>query len=263
MKATLLIFSILVALYSTVVLLAYVSQRRLQYFPEALDPDGKGTRLLKPWQESNDNFLGYVYEPEKIVEVLIHFHGNGGAAIAHEWMAEIVRGHSVALVLAEYPGYGAKEGIPSEAKIFEAAEHIYNKAKERWQVPIRLSGESLGTAVATYLASRYPVTRIALISAFPSTVEVAKKVYWYLPVALLMKDRFESAQYLSQVQVPLYSIHASDDTMVAASMGKKLFDGYPGKEKKITLLKGYDHNTIPEGLLNDAEAKAFRDFLRD
>ena len=80
-------------------------------------------------------------------------------------------------------------------------------------------------------------------AAFTSTVDVAKSVYWWLPVDLLMKDRFETTKIIDQVNVPLLVIHGEKDEITSVEQGKKLFDK-ANQPKSLKVIRDGTHNGI-------------------
>jgi len=246
--------------YGTLLTCVYRFQRRLQYFPTHRDAEGRGSSLFSPWKSSSGKFLGYMRKPSGLSRgAILFFHGNGGEAIDREWLAELVL-PSYHLFLAEYPGYGANPGEATEAAIFQFAETQLSAVHEVSQLPITLVGESLGTGVASYVASQPFVVKLILISPFTSALDVARLAYPFLPVSLLMKDRFESSRYLAPVKVPLMVIHGTNDDVVPISLGRELFEKFAGP-KRLLEIPGASHNDMVYYLLRGQAMAAFRDFL--
>lgn len=236
-------------------------QRSLIYFPSHEDELGKGTGEFRPLQDKGGQFLGYVRTADNTERIVIFFHGNGGEALHRQWIGLILPEETVTVVLAEYPGYGALSGSPSEATIRSAALHVFDTVRVSWDGPITVLGESLGTAVASYVAAHRPIDRLALISPFTSLIAAARHHFPYLPVGLMLRDRFASDELLSQVQVPLHIIHGTDDMVVPFALGRQLFEDYPGDDKTFTELTGVDHNDIVMPIVKSPHAAAFRAFM--
>jgi pimeloyl-ACP methyl ester carboxylesterase len=162
----------------------------------------------------------------------------------------------------EYPGYGPCKGEASEATLFERADLALKEIQSLSQKPIILLGESLGSGPASYLASKNPSnTKLALVSPFTSAVELASERFPYLPVKWMMKDRYENQRHLRSSKIPLHVVHATLDTTIPLDMGKKLFEGYQGPTKAMTIIPGYDHSNIPAALVDSPLAEDFRNFI--
>lgn len=258
MKITLIIIGVLAA-----ALLAglFIMQRQMIYYPTHEDRDGRGDGIFKALRDSRSQLVGYVREAATPSSVVIFFHGNGGEAIHRAWIGQALPEDSVTVVLAEYPGYGAHAGEPSEVAIESAAVNLIDLVKSKWPVPLTVVGESLGTGVASYVAAHRSIERLALISPFTSLVDAASIHFPMLPVSMLLLDRFDSRSHLKAVGVPLRVIHGTIDDIVPFELGKRLFDSYTGSDKVLIELPGVGHNDIATPILHDSRAQSFRDFI--
>ncbi len=242
---------------------AFFFQRSLLYFPGHDDAKGEGNAVFRPLRPGSGEFLGYVRAPEGSAKrVVILFHGNAGEALDRSWLAQLVPYQDVVLILAEYPGYGARAGSPSETANVQAAKDLVHYARETWKAPVTLIGESLGTGVAASVAKEPGVDRLALVSPFYSIQELAQAMFPWLPMEVLLRDRYLSTENLKDATVPLYVIHGTVDNVVPFDSGKRLFKGYGGSTKTFKALEGVSHNDIVPHLLDDPEAEEFRAFVR-
>ena len=128
------------------------------------------------------------------------------------------------VVALSYRGYGGSTGSPSETGLIADAQAAYAFATARMP-PERIVvwGELLGTGVAVALASTHRVGRLVLESPFTSAADVGARVYWYLPVQLLMKDPFRSDERIGKVTAPLLVLHGARDNVVPIALGERLF----------------------------------------
>lgn len=254
---------VLVFGYVLSVVAAFFFQRSLLYFPTHLDAEGRGTSEFQPLRSESGEFVGYVRPatgPARRVVML--FHGNAGEARDRAWLSALVPYPDVVLILAEYPGYGARPGSPSEAANFAAAKDLVRLARVTWKVPVTLVGESLGTGVASSVAKEAGVDRLALISPFSSVQELAQSMFVWLPMELLLRDKYLSTKHLEGATLPLYVIHGTIDNVVPFSSGENLFRTFGGATKTFKGLEGVSHNDIVPHLLNSPEAEEFRAFVR-
>lgn len=139
----------------------------------------------------------------------------------------------------------------------------YDALAARGKWPVTLAGESLGSGVAVYLASRRPAARVALISPFSSAADVAQATYPFLPARFLLKDRYLSTAYAVRVAAPLHIIHGTADDIIPEALGRKLFEAWPGRPKTFTEIPGAGHNDIYQPILHSAAAEPFRKFLTE
>ena len=107
---------------------------------------------------------------------------------------------------------------------------------------IILYGESLGTAVAVDLASKNSFAGIILESPFTSMVKLAKKYYPYLPVKILLKDKFDTESKLKSLNTPILVMHGRKDNIVPFEMGKEIFNN--SKEPKFKYFNDIDDHMM-------------------
>jgi pimeloyl-ACP methyl ester carboxylesterase len=119
------------------------------------------------------------------------------------------------LVVFHYRGYGPSTGRPSEAALYADALRIHDAMALRLR-PARTFavGISLGSGVATYLAKRRSLAGMLLVTPFDSIEAIAKEQYFWVPVGLLLRDRFASVEHVRGNQTPAAVIAAEDDRVV-------------------------------------------------
>lgn len=179
--------------------------------------------------------------------VVVHFHGNGEQVGHLGWLAEgfAVRGISFAAV--EYPGYPGAAGSPSEDALLDAAqkalEYLTTKlgvAKSR----LVLLGQSLGSGVATAMAEKGWGTRMVLLTPYTSLADVGARVLPYVPVRLLILDRFDSAGRAPRVTLPVLVVHGTKDEVIPFDLGAKLAGLFPSA--RFMKVEGGQHNDLWE-----------------
>jgi pimeloyl-ACP methyl ester carboxylesterase len=207
----------------------YFAQRSLQYFPEKarLPPvaanfsEAEEIVLDTP---DGEKIIVWHVAPREGRPVVLYMHGNGGSVFHRADRFRAITAEGNGLVAVSYRGFGGSTGSPSEAGLKIDAETAYRFAVSRYPAErIVAWGESLGTGVATTLASEHPVARLILDAPFTSAADVGAMVYWFLPVRLLMKDQFHSDERIGKVKVPLLVLHGVKDRVVPIAFGEKLF----------------------------------------
>ncbi|NEP45555.1 MAG: alpha/beta hydrolase, partial [Okeania sp. SIO2H7] len=111
---------------------------------------------------------------------------------------------------------------------------------------ILVYGHSLGGAIAIELAMRHPQFAALIVqSSFTSMVEqvntMAKYKLW--PINLLLHQRFDSISKVSQLKMPVFFIHGTDDNLIPPYMSEKLFELAP-EPKELFIVPGADHNNV-------------------
>lgn len=195
---------------------------------------------------------GWYQSPkDKMRRIIVLFHGNGDQhENAMHWMQpHIDNGDGV--LATEYRGYAGNAGTPSEQGLYNDARAWIGFLKARG-IPVSsmiLYGQSIGTGVAVQMATEFPeVHALILYAPFTSLPDVAKTRYWFVPVGLLMRDRYDSLSKIGSIQMPVFIINGLADTLVSPKQGKALFDA-ANEPKALVQVPGYGHADVPFGLV--------------
>jgi fermentation-respiration switch protein FrsA (DUF1100 family) len=190
--------------------------------------------------------------------------GNAGNRSLRAPLAAALARAGLAVLLFDYRGYAANPGRPTEEGLAADARAALAYLAARPDVdPARLVyfGESLGAAVALRLAVERPPAALVLRSPWASLTEVGRRLYPWLPVSLLLADRYDSLGRVGRLAAPLLVVAGERDGIVPAAHSRRLFDAAP-QPKRFVLLPGADHNDLDllagERLLAELQA-----FLRD
>ena len=185
----------------------------------------------------------------------------GGNAEESSWMLDELRNApGVSWLIVSYRGYGASGGSPGETALVSDALQWFDHAMTLPGVdPKRIYafGRSLGTGVAVALAAERPVAGLILVAPYDSLAAVAKRYYWYLPVDLLLRHRFDSIALAPKLQIPLLCIIAERDQVIPPEHGERLYAAWGGAKQKI-ILGGAGHNSTDD---DPAFWPAIRKFL--
>jgi hypothetical protein len=256
MMTALKMFGILVLIYGGLSLMLVSCQRKMIYFPsheseEKLlrEAEAKG---ITAWRDANGELIGWKASAQEMGNGrngVVVFHGNAGYALHRDYLADGFLGlddkRAWTIHIFEYPGYGARQGQPSEEQFKvtagQAVASLFVKNYDR----LYLVGESIGTGVATHLADQYSerIDGLLLITPFTSLVDVGKKHYPIFPIGLLLRERFDNVKSLEGYSGPVAFLIAGADDIVTASLGRKLYESYSGP-KKIWIQEGRGHNTL-------------------
>ncbi len=246
------IFASVVGLWLAVVVLASCSYRALLYpapnEPQTPFASNAELRVLKAKDGTVVHALHFRASSGK-PPVLVHFHGNGESIRSMSGVASDLHARGYEVVLAEYRGYGpSKEAAkPTEKGLYADAEAVLDAlagdgvAKER----IVLWGTSLGTGVATEMASRGRGGALVLVAPFTSIPAVAARVVpLLLPVGLIVSDRFDNLAKAGRVKIPTLVFHGTDDEIIPWWMGKNLAASI--EHATFVSLPGAHHNDVYE-----------------
>jgi len=191
--------------------------------------------------------------------VVLYFCGNAGHRGYRLVDFEVLIAAGAEVCCFDYRGYGDNLGTPTEADLRRDARSAWNLLTGPLQIPasrIILFGESLGGGVATRLAADVCADQqipggLVLRSTFNSLREIAAAQFSWVPVGLLLVDRYESQQCVGGVTCPVLSLHGERDTIVPLTSGRMLFNTAPpqshnGIAKQFVPLPRADHNDVIE-----------------
>jgi pimeloyl-ACP methyl ester carboxylesterase len=182
--------------------------------------------------------------PSATGDALVYFGGNAeDVSYALPVLARAYPQH--ALYLLHYRGYGGSTGEPSERALFADALALFDDV-HREHPNIVVVGRSLGSGVATYLASKRPVARLVLVTPYDSLEDVAVRHYPYLPVRWLLRDRFESSKYAPRITAPTLVIAAEHDEIIPRASTDALLARFRHGLAVFKVVTGTTHNTISE-----------------
>ena len=231
MKYFYLAVSSVVLAYFIIILFVYFYQRNLLYHPSEnnylndkitfnyeeifIETDKK--IKLKSWfiKKDLDNF-----------KTILIFHGNAGNLFNRVYKLNELNKLDVNILLISWRGFSGNKGKPTEKNLYHDAEEAVKWLNNRGAISknIILYGESLGTGVATELGTSNAFGGIILESPFTSIANAAKIYYPYLPVNIILKDRYDSIGKIKNITTPILIMHGKKDNIVPQKMGLELYE---------------------------------------
>jgi hypothetical protein len=173
-------------------------------------------------------------------------HGNAGDALGRVDYLPVLEAAGFEGVLLEYPGYGPRPGRPSERALVADGRAALWQLKAEGPGPVLLLGESLGSGVAVQVASRGPgsVAGLLLVTPFARLTEVAAHHYPFLPMRLLLRDRWDSLGAIGGYAGPVAILVAGRDEVVGAAQGRRLAGAVTGPVQ-LREVPWAGHNGLP------------------
>lgn len=229
--------------YIMVLAIMFFAQRKMQYHPTGkIQPLSfyMLNSFLEQTLTTSDgvNILGWFKRPEDSSKpIILYFQGNAGNIGDRAHKLEVFAKRGYGILAISYRGYAGSEGNPTEAGLIKDGEAaLAFLAKQGYETKnIILFGESLGSGVATQLAVKADFAAVVLEAPFSSAVSVGQKTYWFVPVGLLLKDKFKSIEFAPKITSPVLIMHGTKDKIVPYSEGKKLFEAVKSKKKFVTV----------------------------
>jgi hypothetical protein len=219
----------LLLIYVLVVAGLYLGQRSLLYVPDREHPPlgalaELGVREITLTTADGLSLLSWYRPPPDGAQVMVYFHGNGGhLGYRTDRMARFAQ-EGLGVLMLEYRGYGGNPGTPGEAGLFADADAAFDFLSRQGVPDNRLViyGESLGSAVAVHAAAERKVAALVLEAPFTTLADAAFYHYSFVPVSLLLRDRFDSLSAIARVTAPVLILHGERDRVVPIRFGRAL-----------------------------------------
>lgn len=224
---------VIVVCYLVIICGVYLGQRYLQYEPSTInpgDPVAQGLPSAEVVTLRTDDGLEllswYIPPATKSGEMVLFMHGNAGNIARRLHKAKEITAAGHGLLMLEYRGFGGNDGSPSEQGLYTDARAAIKFLQQKGYQPAKVVfyGESIGTGVAVEMATEFHPRGLILEAPFTSAADVARLTYFWLPVDLLLKDRYDNGLKIQNIKSPLLIMHGDRDLVVPYIQGKTLFD---------------------------------------
>lgn len=240
---------VVVGLYILITVLLYFFQEKLIFQPTKL-PQDHHFSFSEPFTEfsittADGAVLNALHFKRKAPKgVILYFHGNAGDLSRWGEIATFFARKEFDIVIMDYRTYGKSTGKLGEQRLFSDAQLFYNYLLERYsEEKIIVYGRSLGTAMATKVASMNNPKKLVLETPFYNLYDAAKHRFSFLPLKLLLRYRFETNTHIKKIKCPIAIFHGTEDVVVPYASGKQLFEVAPSPKELITI-PGGDHNNL-------------------
>lgn len=248
------LLTILTLAYGGIAALLFFSQENLAYYPQIgreiqSTPRDHGLDYEPLTLTTADGErLGAWFIPARHAHgTALILHGNAGN-ISHR-MDTIAMFHRLgySVLIFDYRGYGRSTGQPSEEGLYRDAQTAWDHlTRQRGIAPQRivLFGESLGGAVAAWLAAREQPGALVLSSVFTSAPDLAADLYPWLPTKWLVRMHYDTRAALAQTSCPVLVAHSPDDEIIPFRHGQRLFEAAPDPKVFLQLAGGHNDGFI-------------------
>lgn len=252
-KALAISLALFAGVYLVVCGLLYFNQRSMMYFPTP--PVGApqiGIEVVKLKTADGETLIAWWLPPaDSFKPVFLLFNGNNDSLAFQGERLRAIAAQGAGLLAVAYRGYDGSTGAPTEKGLREDAAAAYEflltkAAPDR----IVIHGFSLGSGVATWLASQKPARALVLEAPYTAAVDLAAELYPWAPVRLLMRDRYLSRELIGTVGEPVLIVHGDRDAVVPYHHGPKLFSKAV-QPKTFVRMVGSEHSTLTRDGLYD------------
>ena len=221
---------ILGCVYGAICAVMFAAQRRFLYAPDSARPDphsaGVSDMQVERLRTADGLDVLAWFRPaiDDRKPVIVYFHGNAGHIGDRAYKMRPLLDAGFGVLLLSYRGYGGSPGSPSEDGLYADARAAIGFLSRQGVGPERIViyGESMGSGVAVQIATETPPAALILEAPFTSLTKVAFEKVPYIPVPLLIRDRFDSLSKISRIHAPLLVIHGHRDQTVRVDHGRRL-----------------------------------------
>ena len=232
------LLAIAIGVYAGLCLVFFVFQRSFIYMPTPVTAAHAAAFPL----EVSGATVRISSRPHDGPRALVYFGGNAeDVAYTVPELAEMFSDR--AIYGMHYRGYSGSSGRPAEAALRSDARALFELVHAR-HPDVIVVGRSLGSSLAIQLAADEPVSRLVLITPFESILSIARRVAPFLPMGLLLRDKYESWRYAPRVTCPTLVIAASHDELVPLADTQRLVAAFPSDVATLKVVDGTDHNSV-------------------
>lgn len=206
--------------------------------------------------EFKGNFEEMWFEPEANVKInalyfktdstkrkglIIYFHGNADDLKRWGKYADDFTKNDYDILIIDYRQFGKSTGELSEKALHSDARYVYEWAKKHFpENQIVIYGRSLGTGIATRLASENNPKMLLLETPYYSLSDVGMSYFPLIPYNLVMKYQLRTDLFIKKVPCQVHLFHGMKDEVIPYKSSLKLVELLNKEPSKIL-------TTIPEG----------------
>jgi uncharacterized protein len=176
--------------------------------------------------------------------VVLYFHGNRKNITRYEKYAPNFTGNGYEVWMIDYPGYGKSTGPLTEQRLYDFAAQFYALARSCFSKDsIIIYGKSLGTGIASWLASKKGCKQLILETPYYSITSLCSRYFPIYPVNRLIQYKIPSYEYLKQVIAPVTIFHGTSDWVITYNNAQQLIPSLKPTDKFFTI-EGGSHNDL-------------------
>lgn len=227
--------------------------------PKALEVDSKFS-FTQPFKEVNIdldaqtkfNIVQFTPTDTATKGVVIYFHGNKENVNHYQQYSSAFTRNNYEVWMPDYPGYGKSTGTFSESILYEEALQVYKLARAKYRPDqIVIYGKSLGTGIASQLASIRDCKELILETPYYSFTSLLRIVAFMYPVGLLSHYKFPTNEYLKKVTAPITLFHGTSDWTIPYFNAKRLKTSLKPNDEFVTIDGGGHNNLFSYPIVQD------------
>ncbi|HEY5968929.1 MAG TPA: alpha/beta fold hydrolase [Chitinophagaceae bacterium] len=195
-------------------------------------------------ENSNLNIVQFFSTDTITKGTVLYFHGNKKNISWYAKYSSYFTKHGYEVWLIDYPGFGKSTGNFTEQTLYDWANYMYNFARTRFSPDsIIVYGKSMGTGIATHLASIQPCKKLILETPYYNYPSVIKHYLPIYPIEWMIHYKIPTHDYIEKVIAPITIFQGTDDWLVTYNNAKRLRPFLKPGDEFITIKDG-EHNDL-------------------
>ena len=240
----------LVAAYAAICAAAYFGNRSFMYFPDPtrvapVEVGLNGVREIEIAVADGTTLTAWHAPAKDDKPTILYFHGNGANAANRAPRIQKIRERGFGVFYLNNRGYGGSGGRPTEkdniTDAIAAYDHLIGLGMPAGKIVAY--GESLGSGQAVRLGAARPVAAVVLEAPLTSTIDVARSTYFWLPLGLLITDKYDNERNIRLVKAPVLVLHGAQDAVIPVEMGWRVYRA-ANEPKRIELFPQGTHDDL-------------------
>jgi len=178
--------------------------------------------------------------------VVYYFKGNSRSIKGWAKFANDFIGNGYDFFVMDYRGFGKSKGKRTEAKLYDDSQQIYKYLHGIFEEKdIIIYGRSMGSGIATRIASWNNPRMLLLDSPYYSFWHQTRRFGFFLPLRLILRYKIRTDQFIKKVSAPIYIIHGTKDRLIPFFNSERLKAIRPD-DIHLHRVEGAGHNNLPE-----------------
>ncbi len=228
-------------IYIIIGLFLFFRQRKMIYYPTREVQHGFSERVF----ENDGELIKTIVLNPNQDNAIIYFGGNAENVVYSTLDFQQLISNTVYLV--NYRGYSGSTGKPTEQALYSDAIAIYDEINTT-HTKISVIGRSIGSGIATYLASQRPISKLMLVTPFDSLQNIAQAQFPIYPSSIILKDKYRSIDRIKDIDSKTLILIAENDQIVPYKNSVKLVNSFPKEQVDVKIIKNRGHNDISNSL---------------
>ncbi len=236
------------SIYLCLIAILYTQQEKL-LFPGKPLPEEHSFSFELPFKDMSIavegatlNALHFTQENPK--GLVFFLHGNAGNLQTWTSGVDFYKQVNYDLFILDYRGYGKSSGqIASQQQLFNDVKIAWDFIAPEYEgKAVVLYGRSLGTGLATQLATQIDASLLVLVSPYKSIESLALKQYPVIPKSIL-KYPIRTDLILPNVDEPVVFFHGDKDSLIPIEHSYAL-KALTQKPSRLFTIEGAGHGDV-------------------